>query len=553
MFRFLPLFLSAPAQSITINKTHQGWRHWHPLLFAVLAAFGMTILLNGPFFHAVADRIPGQTILQLSLAWLLFSLNLLLLLVFGIGQLQKPVLLLLFFCGALSLYFMDSFGVLIDKSMLQNALETDTAEATALLSLNLGWTVITLMVFPLLLCGLIRLRALPLKTYLKHWALAVTLVLLSQLLLVGTAYAELAPFFRNFREVKHLALPISPISAAAAVSGQLLKTRFPDKFSRLGLDAKQKTAKTAKARLLVLVLGETARADHFQLNGYQRPTNPKLSQAAVYSFRDVSACGTATAHSVPCMFSGMGREHYEEAVAKNSSNVLDILQFAGVQVSWLDNNSGCKGVCDRVEHQFLFQQHPLCAASPCPDNILLQALAQQLSAGPQQQDRLIVLHQLGSHGPEYYRRSSNHEKQFLPECRDKQLQLCPQQQVINAYDNSIVATDLLLAALIKQLEQQQHYQSTMLYLSDHGESLGENGVYLHGLPYWLAPKAQTQVPMIWWLSAQSQQALQLQHNCLLQRSQQSASHDNLFHSLLGHFAVQTALYQPKLDLFRPCS
>lgn len=527
---------------------------WHPFWFALISALGMTLLLNGPFLSAVQSKVPGQFGLQLNLMAILFLLNVLLLVIFSFRRLQKPMLLAFFAIGALSYYFIDSFGIVIDKEMLQNAFETDPAEAKAVFSVGMVWQVFSLMLFPLLCSGLIKVRAIPHKKFVLHWLIALSLILLSLSSLVASGYSDLAPFFRNYREVKHLALPFSPVSAAVSFAKQELKQQFPDEFVSLGEDAMQPlSAKTAAPRLIVLVLGETARADHFQLNGYARATNPKLSLLPVFSFSDVSSCGTATAHSVPCMFSNMGRQHYDETLAKNSSNVLDVLQKAGIEVTWLDNNSGCKGVCQRVDTELLFaQQHnPLCAEGQCLDEVLLQALDRQLQK-PFTSDRLIVLHQLGSHGPEYFKRSSAKDKTFLPECTDKQLQLCQSAEIVNAYDNSIVATDSLLSAVITTLNSHKRNQTALLYLSDHGESLGENGIYLHGLPYWMAPKAQTQVPMLWWMSKAYSASQQLTSDCVAAKQHHPFSHDNLFHSLLGLFQVNTSVYQPALDMFRPC-
>ncbi|WP_233006971.1 phosphoethanolamine transferase [Rheinheimera faecalis] len=527
---------------------------WHPLWFALISALGMTLLLNGPFLSSIQAKVPGQFKLQLCLILLLFLLNFLLAVLVSFRRIQKPVMLLLFVAGAVSYYFITSFGIVIDTSMLQNAMETDTAEARGLLSLSMLWTVSTVMLFPLLCSSLIKVRVMPLRQFLLHWLLCLVLIFAALFSVAVSAYSELAPFFRNFRDVKHLALPVSPVSAAVSFSGSWLNSRFPEQFIQLGTDAVQPVAaKTAKPRLVVLVLGETARADHFQLNGYNRVTNPGLSRLPLYSFRDVSSCGTATAHSVPCMFSAMGRDKYVESVAKNSSNVLDILQRSGIAVSWFDNNSGCKTVCDRVPSEFLFNDsaNPLCEEGQCQDEILLQALQAQLTK-QYSADRLIVLHQLGSHGPEYFKRSSASQKHFLPECTNKQLQLCQQAEIINAYDNSIVATDELLSRIIRTLQDEQGYQTAMLYLSDHGESLGEKGVYLHGLPYWMAPDAQTKVPMLWWMSDAYASAQQLKAECMAQRTTQKLSHDNLFHSLLGIFQISSKIHQQNLDLFRPC-
>ncbi len=210
-------------------------------------------------------------------------------------------------------------------------------------------------------------------------------------------------------------------------------------------------------------------------------------------------------------------------------------------------------MCDRVPSEFLFNDstNPLCKDGQCQDEILVQALQAQLTK-QYSSDRLIVLHQLGSHGPEYFKRSSDSQKHFLPECTNKQLQLCQQAEIINAYDNSIVATDELLSRIIRTLEDQQGYQTAMLYLSDHGESLGENGVYLHGLPYWMAPDAQTKVPMLWWMSDAYASTQQLKAECMAQRTTQKLSHDNLFHSLLGIFQISSKIHRQSLDVFRPC-
>jgi lipid A ethanolaminephosphotransferase len=527
---------------------------WHPLWFALISALGMTLLLNGPFLSSIQAKVPGQFKLQLSLILLLFLLNFLLSVLASFRAIQKPVMLLLFAAGAVSYHFITSFGIVIDTSMLQNAMETDAAEARGLLSITMLWTVCTMMLFPLLCSSLIKVRVMPLRQFLLHWLFCLVLIFVALFSLAASAYSDLAPFFRNFRDIKHLALPVSPVSAAVSFSGSWLKSRFPEQFIQLGTDAVQPVAaKTAKPRLVVLVLGETARADHFQLNGYHRATNPELSALPLYSFRDVSSCGTATAHSVPCMFSAMGRDKYVESVAKNSSNVLDILKHSGIAVSWFDNNSGCKTVCDRVPSEFLFNDstNPLCKDGQCQDEILVQALQAQLTK-QYSSDRLIVLHQLGSHGPEYFKRSSDSQKHFLPECTNKQLQLCQQAEIINAYDNSIVATDELLSRIIRTLEDQQGYQTAMLYLSDHGESLGENGVYLHGLPYWMAPDAQTKVPMLWWMSDAYASTQQLKAECMAQRTTQKLSHDNLFHSLLGIFQISSKIHRQSLDVFRPC-
>ena len=521
-----------------------------PFVYTLLLALLCTVLFHAPFVAQLQQKIPGQYGLQATLWLVLLLLNSLvftLLSLPGLPRLQRVLLTSFFLIAGISHYFISHFGTVIDRAMLQNVLETDLAEASALLNPDL---VVTMTAWLLLLSWLnwkIAFQPQAWRLGLRQWLLSLVLISSSLGVIAATQYAELASFFRNYRDVKYYALPLSPVSAAVAVSKQQIAAAFPPQFQQLATDV-HVLARAATPRTLVLVLGETARADHFQLNGYQRPTNPRLSELPVVSFSQVSACGTATAHSVPCMFSAMGRENYDETIAKNSSNILDILQSSGVAVHWYDNNSGCKGVCDRVQHQMLFAK-PECEEG-CSDAVLLQALRQELSASSQQ-DRIIVLHQLGSHGPEYYRRSQQAQKAFRPECTNKELNHCPSEHIVNAYDNSLVATDALLADAITQLTQLPN--SALLYVSDHGESLGENGVYLHGLPYWMAPKAQTEVPLIWWMSPSFANSQALDLACLQQKKQQPLSHDHLFHSLPALFARASSAFKTELNLFASCT
>ena len=547
MFKYFSRYYA----SLIVPDIQRPAQSWHPFLLMLVAAASMTLMLNGPFYTALQEHISGQVGLQFTLIFLVFLLNLMLLLLIAHGRMLKPVVLLLFFAGSLSLYFNQSFGVLIDKDMLQNAIETDPAEARGLLSGGLVLHLLQWMLFPLLLVSLVRVQRLSRRMYWQHLLVACTLFIVTLTAVGATQYAELASFFRNFRAVKHLALPVSPVIAGISLAAKSVKAQVPQEFHVLASDATRQQS-TGRPKLLVLVVGETARADHFQLNGYPRATNPLLGKLPVMSFSQVSSCGTATAHSVPCMFSVMTHDNYDEATAKTSSNVLDILQSTGVTASWFDNNSGCKGVCDRIPSEFLFQQPDArCKDGQCLDDVLLDGLARALKSKTDG-DRIIVIHQLGSHGPEYFKRSAGSDKVFAPECQDKQLQLCGRAEIINAYDNSIVATDRLLASIIAQLQQQEDYNAAMLYMSDHGESLGENGVYLHGLPYFMAPEEQTHIPLIWWMSSGYQAITKLNADCLAQSRNKPLSHDYLFHSLLGIFSVKTILYQQSLDMFSGC-
>lgn len=542
--------------SFQLNRPFGKWLvvDLQPQIFNLLAALVLTLLFNQAFFQAVFADTNQQMVLRGTLILLLLLVNFLLMWLMSCLQIPKLGFLSLALIAALSHYFMANFGILIDKEMIQNAVETDTAEAAGLLSTALFLQLASQMLLPILFASIVKITPMPLGKSILHALIAALIWCLFAGSLITSTRAELIPFFRNFRDIKHLALPMAPISASISVGKQWFKAQFPTKLQPIATDAVLPVAAPgAKPRLLVVVLGETARADHFQLNGYAKATNPKLSQLPVVSFSQVNSCGTATAHSVPCMFSQLDQQHYDAEVAKNSENVLDVLQRVGVSVTWLDNNSGCKGVCNRVPSEMLFNDttNPLCQQGQCHDAILLEAFAKEI-AKPSTRDRIIVLHQLGSHGPEYFRRSQQQHKHFVPECTDKQIQFCQPNQLVNAYDNSLVATDDLLAQVIAMVQPQQEYQSAMLYVSDHGESLGENGTFLHGLPYWLAPEAQKHVPMIWWMSDEFAKYQQLSRECLEKSRHTELSHDYLFHSLIGAFGLQSQAYQANLDFLQSC-
>jgi Predicted membrane-associated, metal-dependent hydrolase len=307
--------------------------------------------------------------------------------------------------------------------------------------------------------------------------------------------------------------------------------------------------------VLVLVIGETARAANFSLLGYARETNPELAKASVIAFSNVTSCGTSTEVSVPCMFSPWGRGNYDERRIRNSEGLLDVLAHAGYVVKWLDNQSGCKDVCKGagVEYEKMAPASApdLCDATECHDEILVRRLASELKQV--NRNTVFVLHMMGNHGPAYFQRYPAAFRRFLPDCATAELRKCSREEVVNAYDNAILYTDHVLAQLIGTLTQEpRHLDSAMIYVSDHGESLGEHGLYLHGIPYAIAPDLQTHVPMVVWVSRQVVASGDVDESCLRHKSQAALSHDNLFHSALGFLDVQTQAYQPALDIFDGC-
>ena len=233
-------------------------------------------------------------------------------------------------------------------------------------------------------------------------------------------YQDYASFFRNHADIKHLIVPSNFITAGVSKLKRLRAENMP--YAALGKDAKLN--KSDKQRnVVIMVLGETTRAQNWGLNGYEKQTTPKLAARlqkgeAVINFPNVSSCGTATALSVPCLFSSMGREQYNEVKANRQDNILDTLQYAGAQLHWVENNSDCKGVCERIPTTNTIQLNlpDYCTDGECLDNIMLPELDKLLNA-PSEQDLVVVLHSIGSHGPTYFERYTAQERLFTPHLR----------------------------------------------------------------------------------------------------------------------------------------
>ncbi|MDH6185692.1 lipid A ethanolaminephosphotransferase [Polaromonas sp. CG_23.6] len=528
----------------------------------VLASFWLATVCNVALWRTLA-RLPDLSNSQA------FTVSIALALVIGLttaGLLSllawrwtlKPVIMLFCVSAAFGAYFMMAYGVVIDKSMLVNALQTDMRETRDLLNWRLLATVLVLAVLP---CVLLWRQHIRLQNPTRQAVSNLVALLASCALLVMVLvlfFQSIASVMRNYPQVRYLINPLNSFYALGLVAAKPFQ-RNESAILPLGEDATLGATYTAQAKppLLLLVLGETGRSVNFAVNGYSRPTTSELSKENIASQRNAWSCGTSTAASVPCMFSNFGRANYESRPA-NYEGLMDVLQHAGLAVLWLDNQSGCKGVCDRVPNVNTSQLKVpgLCDGDECFDEVMLKDLDARIAALPAERRAkgvVVVMHQMGSHGPAYFKRSPAAFKKFLPECTDNALQSCTQQGLINAYDNSIVYTDHLLASSIQWLKTQEPLSSpAMLYVADHGESLGENNIYLHGMPYSVAPDVQKHVPWITWLSPGFEQRSKITTACLKQQLDAPVSHDNYFHSVLGLMNVQTRVYTPALDIYAHC-
>ncbi|MGN7936597.1 MULTISPECIES: phosphoethanolamine transferase [unclassified Pseudomonas] len=467
----------------------------------------------------------------------------------------KPVLILLFLISAGVAYFMAQYGVLIDAGMFRNFAETNATEVRDLLSLKLFAYLGLLGVLPswLLWKMPINYRRWPRELLSKLLVGMVSAAVIGGVALIN--YQGLSSLFRNHHELRLMVVPSNYIGASFGyLREQVASAEQP--FIRLGEDASRDPAWQTHARksLTVLVVGESARAENFGILGYNRDTTPNLDhEAGLIAFTDVHSCGTETAVSVPCMFSNMGRKNYDASKARNEEGLLDVLKRAGLEVIWRDNQSGCKGTCDRVTVQDVsnLKDPDLCANSECRDEILLQGLQHFIDT--LDKDTVLVLHQMGSHGPEYFKRYPKQYEHFTPVCESNALNNCSRESIVNGYDNTLVYTDHVLSTLIDLLRANQDKVDTaMLYLSDHGESLGEYNLFLHGTPYMLAPEQQKHVAMLAWFSDSYQKSFSVDTHCLQLSREKPLSQDNLFHSMLGLLEVNSKVYNPDLDMFANC-
>ena len=527
--------------------------------FNLFFATALVAFYNQPLwrllFAASADSLAQNMLFIASFFLLLVAIfNLSLTLISG-KYLQKPLAVAIILSASMAAYFMNAYGIVFDKTMIQNTLETDSNEILDIFSSNLFIHIVLLGALPAVLIINTNIIYRPLFTECKLRALIALTSILVVVINLAVFYKDYSATFRNHREIRHLIVPSSYLYYSSRYLAGAYEQRG-GQLQKIAQDASLNPLweKPAKQLVTIIVVGETARAMNFSLNGYPRETNPELAKAAIVNFSNVSSCGTSTAVSLPCIFSSMGRDTFASGRAKNSENLLDILQNVGFEVLWRDNNSGCKSVCERIEKQALavYRSDQFCDQQRCFDEVMLEKLDQYLQRNDS--NKVIVLHQNGSHGPAYYKRYPADFRAFIPTCETADLSSCNQQSIVNSYDNSILYTDYFLSRVIKFLaERSALYTTAMLYVSDHGESLGENNLYLHGLPYYMAPKTQTNVPFFIWLSKEYQQQFGLDQHCLTTKRQQPISHDNIFHSVLGLLGVQTALYQAELDIFSSCS
>lgn len=457
----------------------------------------------------------------------------------------KPLLMLFLLLASLTNYFMITYNIVIDSEMIRNSLQTDFKESFDLLNIKMILYVFILGVLPSIFVYKMPIEYKGFKSELFSKLKIIGSSVLLVVLVIFSLSKFYTSFFREHKPLRYYTNPTYPLYSAGKYMASHFATKIP--FEQIGLDAAI-NVQNQKKKLVIFVVGESARADRFSLNGYEKQTNPLLAKEDMITFSQFYSCGTSTATSVPCMFSHYTRSEFNYEKTINTENVIDLLdRTQKVSLLWRDNNSDSKGVAVRIPYEDFKRKE---CGGECRDESLLVDLQEYIDA-QKNKDIFIVLHQMGNHGPAYYKRYPKEFEKFKPICQSNQLEQCSAEEINNAYDNVILYTDYFLAKTIALLKENQNdFSTAMIYVSDHGESLGENGVYLHAMPYFIAPDAQKHVGALMWFGT-GEMGGRINEDALRSKALGNTySQDNLFHTVLGLMQVETKVYDPNMDILR---
>lgn len=521
----------------------------------VLAALYFSLASNASFWAAFGASEAGQSpdawTLALGMAVAITALHAGLLLLVVNRWTRNVVLPIVFFVTAAAAFYMDRYHVYIDRYMVANVLVTEPKEARELITPDFVLALLLHGLLPSVLVWWTRAPVRSVRIGIAMHGLGIAIALVVALGAIGLNYQSLSSLMRNEKAMRHL---IAPGNWMVALGKALRERRGADAPRQvIATDARIERPAGSRPRLVVVAVGETVNAAHWGLNGYARPTTPRLAALDGVNYPDVEACGTNTEVSLPCMFSAQGLANYDRDAIRGSESLLHLLAHLGVSTLWRDNQTGCKGICDGLPFEsFLDAQVPgHCEGNRCFDSVLLHELDAAVARMPG--DAVVVLHMLGNHGPSYYARYPEAFKRFTPSCEVDELGDCERDTIVNAYDNAILYTDTVVADAVAWLEQQSAARDTaLIYVSDHGESLGESGLYLHGVPRMIAPDEQLKVPMWLWLSPALREADGIDLACLREQASDPRTHDVLFSTVLGLMRVETAAKDPALDLLEDC-
>lgn len=521
--------------------------------FLFLSAFFWTACFNAPIVSSIiksasADKnnLLPTLILALAVSVSVFFLSMSIIALLGLlpRLIFKGLMILLTLLGATSLVVWLYYGIAMTPDMVRNFLATDFHEASGYWSWSLALNFILITLPGLLLINRLRSSRRP-ESKLKRLGICVVTLLCG----VFVLFIQLQPFSALMRGDKSLRYLFAPVNIVYSTSSTLLRDQNPEKAQKVIVDASPKAIFTSdKPTLFVVLIGETARSANWQLANYEKATNPELSKLNIVNIPKVQACGTSTDVSLPCMLSRVGRRDYDRKRILTEESLPSLLKRAGFSVTWVDNQSGCKGTCDGVRVTKPTPDPLYCHAGTCMDGVFNRSIDEAFNALKTQNHTVLFLHMMGSHGPAYYKRSTESEKVFGKECTDPTFKSCSKESIRAAYDSSIRYTDRVVAELIRKLQNRADINTALIYLSDHGESLGENGLYLHGAPYYIAPDEQKIVPMVMWFSEPFKKNYTIDTRVIEENSHKPVTHDHLYHTILGLLNVRSSTYDSQWDL-----
>ena len=497
--------------------------------FVVIMSSLLFILFHYPFFKFVFNNVDyksftGVSIIVSLVIAMLVANAFALFLIFFFSRLVGKILLVLFFIiNAVAVYFINTYSVIIDESMIGNVLNTNYSESSSFFSIKLVLYVVFLGILP----SIFIIKAKIITVTVKKFLVSISLTLLFLLTLAFANASNWLWIDKNSKTLGGLAMPWSyavniPLFYIHQFKKNEKEILLPDA-----------TIKDNQKSVVILVIGESARSENFSLYGYPKNTNPLLSKTPNVSHFNATSDATYTTAGVKSIV-----EH------ENTDELYEILPNYlyrnNVDVIWRTTNWGEPPVHIK-NYQNREALMPNCKGDDCDyDGILLSGLKEQILASKKNKI-LIVLHTSTSHGPTYSKKYPAQFEIFKPVCNSVELGNCSHTELVNAYDNTIVYTDYLLANVIEDLKQLQEYKSAMIFVSDHGESLGENNLYMHGLPRSIAPKQQYEIPFIVWTSDNS--ARQMKPNKIL-------TQNYVFHSVLNFLNIQSPVYKEQMNIFK---
>lgn len=509
-----------------------------PILISAIAVLNSAIY-HAPLFAFASARLEVRSfggILTMASLFVLptFVTALVLALVCLVSRrLLKPLCMLFAILNACALYFIHAYGILLDKTMMGNVLNTNVAEATTLWHPNLLVYLVAFGLGPCLVLAAIQTRPIS-RLRLTGFA---SLLLVAGVVWIYAASSTWLWIDKHARSIGGLILPWSyTINFVRYKNAQWALTRqaapLPD--ARFTNDAKT---------VVILVIGESARARNFSLYGYPRATNPILSASGAVPLASTHACATYTTEALLCILSP---DEPGMRLAGATELLPSYLHRHGIDVIWRTNNWG-EPPLKIGTYQRAADLQANCQGTMCThDDLLLSGLA-RLVRDSASRKVFVVLHQSGSHGPSYATKYPSTFEVFRPVCNSVDLGQCTPESLVNAYDNTILYTDHVVGRAIDLLKSMDDVSATLLYISDHGESLGEHGLYLHGTPVAIAPEVQTIVPFVVWMS----EAFQRRHGVDAARLSRATthSHANVFHSVMGAFGMHSSIYVSRLDIY----